>query len=242
MDDVKRKVYLDLFATPGTLLPVAGGLTAWIASWAMGGDATLNFAGLAGILAGVGILSTRLILGLEGITQRAYDHVLNRQHQEREAQLEKLHQRLLPDGDPRDETCLQELRHLYARVKERSQSENINAAAFSLLDGVDQMFDACVRQLEHSAELWETARTMKGPSRSNLLKQREGIIHEVCETVVHLGQTVERYHELTSHKNRSELARLRKELDQSLQLARAVEQRTEQLVAPPLIDPQEPSQ
>ncbi len=241
MDDVKRKVYLDLFATPGTLLPVAGGLTAWIASWALGGDATLNFAGLAGVLTGIGIMSTRLILGLEQITQRAYDHVLTRQQQEREERLEQLHQRLLPDGDPRDETCLQELRHLYTRVKERSQAETMNAAAFSVLDGVDQMFDACVRQLEHSAELWETARSMKGPARANLLQQREQMIHEVCETVVHLGRTVERYHELTSHKNRSELARLRKELDQSLQLARAVEQRTEQLIAPPLSDPQEPS-
>ena len=74
MDDVRRKVLLDIFAAPGVLLPLAGGLTALIASWAVGGNPALNFGGIAGILGGVGIMASRLILKLDRITQEAYDY------------------------------------------------------------------------------------------------------------------------------------------------------------------------
>ena len=52
--DVRKKVLLDLFASPGTLLPVVGGFSSLILSWAAGGVSLLNFLGIAGILGGLG--------------------------------------------------------------------------------------------------------------------------------------------------------------------------------------------
>jgi hypothetical protein len=239
MDDIKKKVYLDIFAAPGTLLPLAGGVTALLASWAIGGDAMLSFAGIAGVLAGVGVTATRLILGLDKITQDAYDHVVQQQRRQQEEGLERLHQRLLDDQDPRTQNCLLELRHLYSRLQNKVDSTKINSAAYGVIEGVDQVFRTSVQQLEYSVELWETAQTMRGSARRDLLQQREELVQEICDTVEHLGQTVDRFHAMTTHRNRRDLARLRKELDESLRIAREVERRTEQLTETRTYGPQE---
>ena len=231
MDDVKKKVYLDIFASPGTLLPAAAGVTALLGSWAVGGDTTMTFVGISGILAGVGVLATRLILGLDGITQRAYDLVLSRQREQQESALQQLRERLVSDHDPRTQACLDELRHLHARMKEKLGNEvaGASSSAYGVMQGVDEIFHACVTQLKQTADLWETARTMRGSARQSLLEQRDVLVAEICTTVDHLGRTVEKFHEVTTHKNRKELSRLRQELDQSIQVAREVERQTEEL-------------
>jgi hypothetical protein len=229
MDNVKKKVYLDIFAAPGTLLPVAGGLTAWIASWAMGGNAAMNFAGLAGVMTGIGVLATRLILQLDKITNAAYEHTVEKQRRKQAEALEHLRERLVRDRDPRTQNCLEELRHLYARLKEKVDEGHVNSAAFGVIEGVDRIFRTCIEQLEHSVDLWETARRMRGSARDQILAQRESLVVEICETVDHLGKSVEKFHAVTTNKNRSELARLRGELDQSMEVARQVARRTEEL-------------
>ncbi len=232
MDDVRRKVWLDIFAAPGVLLPLAGGLTALIASWAVGGNPALNFGGIAGILGGVGIMASRLILKLDRITQEAYDYFVQKQRSQQEQALEKLEQRLLLDQDSRTQTSLRTLRHLYGRLKEKVDSGTVTPAAYGVIEGVDKLFQSCVKQLESSADLWETAQNMRGSARKAMLEQREQLVQEVTEAVEHLGQTVERFHELETGRHRSELGRLRRELDESMRVAREVERRTAELTQP----------
>lgn len=228
-DAVRRKVLLDIFAAPSTLLPIAGGLTALMASWATGGNATLTFAGIAGALGGVGILTSRIILGLDKLTEKAYDYFVERQRTDRESSLERLDSLLVQDRDSRTQNCLRELRHLYSRLNDKVDSGRITPAAYDVIEGVDKMFSVCVKQLEHSLELWETAKTMRGPARDSILTQRDALVREVCESVVHLGKTVDQFHLVTTKKNSEDLARLRLELDESLDIARRVEERKAEL-------------
>ena len=228
-DAVRRKVLLDIFAAPSTLLPIAGGLTVLMASWASGGSVTLNFAGIAGVLGGFGILASRLILGLDKLTQDAYDFIVDRQRSDQEAALERLDDQLVKDRDSRTQNCLRELRHLYSRLKTKVDSGRITPGAYDVIEGIDNMFRACVKQLGHSLELWETAKTMRGPARETILQQRNELVEEICATVVHLGNTVEQFHLVTTQKNRDDLARLRSELDESLEIARRVEERKSEL-------------
>lgn len=230
MDNVRRKVLLDIFASPGTLIPIAGGVTALLASWAIGGDATmLNFAGVAGILGGVGVFASRLILGLEKITHDAYDHVMQQQRESQEAAIEHLHQRLVADNDPRTQACLEDLRELYTRLNEKVEKGGVTPAAFGVIEGVDKLFHSCINQLGHAADLWETARSLNGPARQSLLRQRDEVVTEVFDAVVHIGETVERFHAMLLDENRSQLNHLRRELDESMRVAREVERRTEQM-------------
>ena len=82
MDEVKRKVYLDIFASPFSLLPLGGGLTALLASWAVGGNPTITMAGVAGVLGSIGITMSRLILGVENLTEKAYEYELQKQQKD----------------------------------------------------------------------------------------------------------------------------------------------------------------
>ncbi|MDG2382629.1 MAG: hypothetical protein P8N76_13250 [Pirellulaceae bacterium] len=229
MDSVRRKVLLDIFASPGTLLPIAGGLTALLASWATGGHSTLNFVGFAGVLGGFGVFASRLILGLERITHDAYDHVIAHQRETQETALERLHERLVADDDPRTQACLADLRNLYSQLNQRVQQDQITPSSFSVTEGVDKLFHSCIKQLEHAAELWESAKQLNGPAKQALLRQRDKIVTEVVDAVVHIGETVERFHAMLVDENRSQINQLRRELDESMRVAREVERRTEQI-------------
>ena len=229
MDEVKRKVLLDLFASPGTLLPIAGGLTLLLTSWATGGNAVFNFGGVAGILGGVGVFATRMILGLEGLTDRAYQYVLQKQRRQQEQKLAELDDKLSHDQDPRTETCLRSLRELYDTFRRDVQDGKITGASYDVLDGVDRLFHVCVDNLENSHDLWQTARRLTGPMRNTVLGERDEVIREVQETVRHLQQTMERWHSLGAKKKTSELTQLREELDESLRVARRTDERMAEL-------------
>ena len=70
---------------------------------------------------------------------------------------------------------------------------------------------------------------MQGPARESMLAQRDGIIQEVVATVVDVGAMVERYLVNQSKRNRSELSKVRQELDESIEAARRAEERTADL-------------
>jgi hypothetical protein len=225
MDEVKKKVLLDLFVSPWTVLPVAGGLSAWLLSWAIDGSAALNVVGLAGVLAGLGMIATRLIFGLEEITHDAYAYLHERTRQEQEAALDDLDRRLSGDNDDRTQTCLRELRQLYRLFQEQVQDGKISGSTHRILDQVEKMFRACVTQLEKSYELWTSAQSLSGTARKSLLTQRDGVVAEVVETIRHLGRTVEQLHAFRRDESASELARLREELDDTIRVARRAEER-----------------
>jgi hypothetical protein len=229
MDEVKRKVLLDLFASPGTLLPIAGGLTLLMASWATGGNAVFNFGGIAGILGGVGVFATRMIVGLEGLTDRAYQYVLQKQRRQQQQRLAELDAQLSNDDDPRTETCLRSLRELYDAFRQDVQQGKITGASYDVLDGVDRLFHVCVSNLEHSHDLWQAAGRLSGSTRDTVLAERDEVIREVQETVDYLRHTMERWHALGVKKKKSELTQLRTELDESLRVARRTDERIAEL-------------
>jgi hypothetical protein len=227
MDEVRQKVLLDLFASPLTLLPVVGGLTALLASWAMGGNAPLAFAGFVGILGGIGMFATRMVFGLEQLTRRAYDYALEQRQKNQQSMLLELDRKLQKDHDPRTQTLLRQLWHLYQGLQKDIQEGKITVAAHHVLESVDQMFAVCIRHLRESYDLWKRSERISGQARQNTLTQREELIHEVQQSVEHLEQTLDKLRTVATRRNKSELARLRAELDETIEVARRTEKRTE---------------
>jgi len=237
MDHVKRKVLIDLFGSPLTVLPMVGGVTALFASWALGGNAIFNFAGVTGILGGLGVLASRLIVGLEDLTDRAYQYVVAQRRSEREAALDALDRKLRLDKDPRPEGFLHQLRKIYAGLEQYLQQRQSAPGAYEVLDGVDRLFHVCVAQLDQTHALWEASRVLpQGAARTALERQREELIGEVQETVQHLGQAIERFYEVATRRSRTDLAELRQELDETIRVARRVEERAAELGAPRVRD------
>ena len=229
MDEVKRKVYLDLFASPYNLIPLAAGLTSLMASWAVGGDPTLTMAGIAGVLGGIGVTASRLIWSLEGLTERAYGYQLDKQRKEQHRRLDQLDEKLTSDRDPRTQTCLRELRVLYDSLQKAAEKGNISSSAYGIIEGVGKVFDESVKQLEHSHSLWETARRMQGPARDSIMLQRDEVIQEVVATVIEVGRMIDRYFLNESKRSKSDLVKVRRELDESIEAARRAEERTAEL-------------
>ncbi len=224
MDDVKRKVYLDLFASPVTLLPVVGGLTALLASWAVGGNALLTFAGVAGIVGGLGMFASRLIFGLEKLANQAYQYVLEKQQQKQAEALHELDTKLQRDRDPRTERLLRQLWDLYETLKQDIQAGKIGAAAHEVLESVDRMFQVCVDYLDRSYQLWDKAHKQSGGARQQTMDQRDELVREVEQSVNFLETKIGQLEHLNTRKSKSELAELRAELDETIRVARRAEE------------------
>ncbi len=225
--DVRKKVLMDMFAAPSSLLPIVGGLSALILSWALeGGGATACLGlGMVGVLGGLGILATRLILGLENITNDAYQYLHAEELTKQEESLDELCNKLKKDRDPRTQNSLRELRDLYATFAEDVKAGKIIRATHAVLEIVEELFRTAVAQLERSYELWCSARKQSGASKEKTLRKREEVIREVVDAVEHLAKTIEQCRSLAAKKDRKDLSQLRQELDEAIQVARRTEER-----------------
>jgi len=229
MDKVKRKVLLDLFGSPGTVLPIVAGMSAWMLSWAVDGNTLLNLGGLVGVLGGAGFLATRLIFGLERITENAFQYLNDQKRETQQQALDSLELRLRGDEDPRTQTYLRQLRELYTTFQDDLRNGRVAGAASTVLEQVEKLFQAAVKHLEHSYHLWITAGRMSGDARHALLDERERVVQEVQDTVEHLSKTIEQFHSFRVKASEAELAKLREELDETMQVARRAEARLESL-------------
>jgi hypothetical protein len=97
---------------------------------------------------------------------------------------------------------------------------------------VQEVFQQGVEAVAQTGKLWQTARQLNTPAaRQPLLDQRERIIADVQATVKQLSDTLVGVQSLGSGEGSSrELTRLREELDQSLAMAKTVEERVASLL------------
>lgn len=189
----------------------------------------LTMAGIAGVLGSFGVTVSRLIWGIEELTEKAYGYQLDQRQREHQKRLDELDEKLTGDRDPRTQNCLRELRVLYDSLQSAAEKGNINSSLYEIIAGVGKVFEESVKQLEHSHSLWEMAQRMQGPAHDSILLQRDGIVQEVVATVVDVGAMIDRYFLNENKRNQSELAKVRRELDESIEAARRAEERTAEL-------------
>jgi hypothetical protein len=193
-------------------------------------------AGLMGVVGGVGVLATRLIFGLEKITEDAFKFLNQQQQLEQERELDQLALRLANDDDPNTQTYLADLRSLYASFVEDVEQGKLRTGARPVLEQVQRLFQAAVKHLEHSYDLWCRANDLRGPARENLLAERRRVVSEVGETIVHLSAAIQQFHTFRLERTDSELSKLRQELDATMQVAKRAEERISGLGSNPQYD------
>ncbi|MBC8354116.1 MAG: hypothetical protein H8E66_19155 [Planctomycetes bacterium] len=229
MDELRKKVLRKVFASPSSVLPIVGGLGAIALSWVFGGSLVLNLAGLAGIVGGLGMMAHRLTFGLKKITANVFACLNEERRSEQEAGLDSLEARLRGDRDPRTQTSLRHLRELYQDFQSDLEQGKVPRSTRTVLGDVENLFRAAVKHLEQSYHLWDTANQMSGEARRDMLESREHFVEEVQTSVEHLSRTIEQFHSFRAQESETELAKLRKELDQTMQAARRVDERVEAL-------------
>ena len=223
-DSLKKKVLLDLFVSPWTVVPIVGGLSAFLVSWGLDGVTALNIAGLCGLLVGSGIQATRLIFGIEQLTENAQQYLREQEEAEETARLDALSRKLLRDGDARTQKCLKTLRVLHADFRRQAEADG-SPTTLAVRAKVDELTEASVAQLERAYDLWEKARKLPKSTARPLLERRKEAVDEVVHTIEHLVETIAAYHDSRTKRDAEGLARLRGELDQTLEMARRAEAR-----------------
>jgi len=229
LDEVKQKVLLDLFASPGTLAPLVIGLSSLMYAWAIGGDSIAGAVGIIGVLGGIGHFASRLVFGLDGMTQRAYEAYLQKDRQARQTALDDLERNLKFDNDRRDETVLHQLRQMIDAFTANCQKQRLDVKHHLLILQVEEIFDASVEQLKRAWELAQLSETLAGGAKKQILNQREQILLDVIETRDHLEETIQQFYSFAGGKSTTELKSLRHELDESLQVAKRTHERMSQM-------------
>lgn len=228
MDGLKKKILLDCFVTPFTMVPILFGGTLLLLTEFVGpiGD----FIGFTSCLVGIGAMATNMIFNLEKITDRATQKWQEGQQKQRERELDTLDHKLAATPWTDDETALRNLRALYSSFCRDFGAGKISSnVPVSLLGQIDDIFNTCVVQLAKSYEVYLQSEEVQGILKKQFLAQRKQMVQDVETSVEQLAQTINEVRAMKMRASRSELTELQKRLHSQLNVAKAVEERMARL-------------
>ena len=224
MDPVKRKVISDIFLARSVVLPIVGGISAALLSFAAGGSNYMNAAAVVGILGGLGWMATRFIFKIEQITEEALRVQLNKQIEHEKKQLDILLRELTGDGDPRTQDYLTLLRSLRDDFWAASDRPGVQQRSAQLRGQIGQVFDAAVSHLRESLRMIRLAQKLTGDARRKVLMDREELLVEVNQTIDQMRLAIKEFREITKDTGQSNLTTLREELEASIRVAKRTEE------------------
>ncbi len=225
-----KRVLLDLVGSAWVLVPTAAGFTAIMADWAGGGGAGWGaWLGVTGLLVGAGALATRWLTGADRIAERVAAEELEREAAARRARLQNLDRRLKADDDRTTNQALAGLVDLERRLEALTRpAKGKPSAPPELVSKARELIESSLHSLERAADLHEMrSRVITDEARQRIETARLDVIDEVVASITQIIRTLDGLHTLGLDRNRpeGELARMRRELDQSLEVARRVERR-----------------
>ncbi len=160
--ELHKKVLLCLLASPITLLPFMAGTIGLLGTWVLGLGIKIGFCSfLISLFSGVTLIG-RILFGAEGVTRQAMEEMEYDANKKRQTALNNLRSRLQEDGDFRTEELLDDLRALTNSLTGNgSLSDKMNStSAFDIISGVSHLFEECIKMLERTLEIWQTAQSI----------------------------------------------------------------------------------
>jgi hypothetical protein len=229
----RKQVLLDLAMSPFVLLPAAAGMTMLLGSWAVGAATELlAFAGVAGLLAGLGALVTRWITSRDKIAKRVFARNQAARAADKERSLDDLAAQLERDEDPWTGQALATLRGLADRFRDLlDPAKTARTPPVEIAGTVQRLLDYSVESLKGSYRLWETAqKVLTAEARRDVLDKREKLLIEVDHSITQIAKAIDDLHTLGLDTGpASDLAQMRQELQENLDVARKVERRMHEL-------------
>ena len=179
------------------------------------------------MLLAAGVALTRATVWRKEIARTALNEMKEEAEQAADSTLDNLYERLVGDGDPRTERLFQDLRTLVRVFKQSGEWLVTAGVTLEILSRVDELFDACVRLLEATLRLYNVAQRIDVLEfKQPLLERRESIIKEVQGTVKQLSEALAEVQTLgAGSTSDAQLARVRNDLNASLDVARRANER-----------------
>ncbi|MCY2983132.1 MAG: hypothetical protein NTY15_05780 [Planctomycetota bacterium] len=210
-------------------LPLVSGASAWLISWAANGVTSLNIAGLALVLGGIGWMATRFIFFTDDIAAKILREESEKIVNAEEEKLDQLQFRLRSDRDYRTKDYLTLLRTCRSDFEEFAKRPGIVIQSQEIIKQVRQLFWSATDQLEQSLKLYRLAESLTGDEKKKIQAQRENTLEEIRVSIDHMQSAVKHYQELMNKEQQSDLGSLRDELDASLRIAKRTEERMREL-------------
>jgi hypothetical protein len=199
------------------------------------GRGRLSVVGLAVLAFAVFSAAQRWFAGGDELTEQAWRDLQRKSRQEHAKYLRELRRELRSDRDPRTSNMLKKLQRIHDRLlTAKSWRRDGTSEMFGEIHvQANELYQACLRLLERSLEIWKASRDMATePARRQLRDSREQLVTEVQHSIDNLEQTLDHL-QTSALKQGSQVeadaARLREELDEGLSVALQVEQRMRQL-------------
>ncbi len=225
----RRRVLKELTLAPSVVLPIVGGLSAWLLSWAVDGVTALNLIGLVGVLGGLGWLGTRFVFLLDKITAKVSAEDKAKILKAEEDRLAEVLRKMRYDRDPRTDDYFTLLRKARDEFNELAEKPQMIVRGLELRAQVNTLFWAAIEQLDRSYKVFELSEQLFGEERKNVIARREEILADVKESIEHLQKAVKQLEQANDQENYTDLSSLRDELDESLRIAARTEARMREL-------------
>jgi hypothetical protein len=222
MDDLKKRMLVELCITPATVVPATVGISLLMLATITGGAFALW--GFVGVLIGAGMFMTNLLTNMDSIRERIVRQMQEEAERKQKERLDALDAKLVQDRDPRDQRALRNLRSLYDCFKSDLKNGKVKSATPDMLSQIDSLFEGCVCQLDKQHEIWETSTKVQGPLREKMLSQKEQLLAEVDRGVEGLAGVIAEIRALGLKSTAGEVDEVRKRLDRQLQVAKEVNQ------------------
>jgi hypothetical protein len=232
VESVKRKVISEIFFAPSVVIPIVGGITAGLLSWAVDGSQILTMASGAGILGGIGWMLTRMIFKVEDITEQVMQAELDEQLREENQELDELAAKLRTDRDHRTQDYLTLLRSVRSEFEEAANKPGTQFRSAKIREQVGLVFKAAVGQLRESYRQWELSENLVGSAREKILHEREQVLSEIDVTIDRLRSTVGQFHQMIDAEKEVDLASMTEELEATMRIAKRTEERMRQIENP----------
>ncbi|MHA1948237.1 MAG: hypothetical protein ACW99G_02575 [Candidatus Thorarchaeota archaeon] len=222
--DVKKRALIDLIGSLPVALPLAAGLTSFMASWVNDGSPLMTVLGVAGILGAGAMYVTSLLFWQGDMIEKAQEKIVKEEEDVLNEELKKLRTKLLRTPETQDEDMLLELRNIYDDFKNDKTGSLVTAYDMSQI--VEEMFHACIHQLEASYEKYKQRNKTKNEElRRKIEIERAVMLTEVDETIVQIRKTVSELHTLDVNDSSVNLGQLSDRLTRQLEIAKEVESR-----------------
>jgi hypothetical protein len=224
MNEIRKKIILDLCVTPTTIGTGSLGVSLLLISWAIGASAIWPFLGFISILIGIGAIATNWLFNLEAISKKAVETLRDQAEAAQDLKLDELDELLCRDRDPRDQGYLRDLRAIYDELKEDvAQGKLSKYVTPDTLVQLEELFQACVKSLRYSYDLWESSKAARGGPKNKILQERENVLTEIGKSVERFTENVTTIRSLSHKTQNGDLSKLRTDLDRSLEIARRTE-------------------
>lgn len=222
-DDVRKKVFLDLFVSKSTLLPVVvGGSTSILAIAA--DQWLLALGGFSLGVVGVGVFLSRFIFNLEAVTENAFKYLQEKKKAEFEESLNKLEEEL----NFKDSGQFKTLRTIYNHHKEQIEKGDITTSE-ELEEKLNKLFQACVEQLKYANELYNTAQSLTKDAKKSVMDKRQKVLTEIADSIQCFNTIIDEIYSINTNKSTKSLSDLRNDLKSSFEVVKRTEARVAEL-------------